>query len=102
MTLTRLQSLLLVGLLALTLGFPATRTEPARAQQQPRGQQPSPGATVGSLFATGSTWNFDGSITAGAGPWASLTVTNTTCSTPYQPGTAQAGAIIFTAQLTVT
>ena len=102
MLLARLRSPLLAALLMLTLVGRGAGAEPARAQQQPQGQQPSPGATVGSLFAAGSTWNFDGTITAGAGPWASVTVTNTNCSTPYRPGTAQAGAIIFTAQLTAT
>lgn len=64
--------------------------------------QPASGIPAGTLIVSGSTWNFDGDVTAGAGPWTQVTVTNTNCETPYRPGTAQAGAIILTAQLAPT
>lgn len=64
--------------------------------------QPLPGIPVGSLIVSAATWNFDGDVTAGTGPWSSVTVTNTNCEAPFRPGTAQAGAIIFTAQLAPT
>lgn len=87
-----------VLLLLLVTAAMSVQQRVARAQPAP---QPRSGTAVGSLKATGSTWNFDGDLTA-AGPWTFVTVTNTTCATPYRPGTAQAGAIIFTGQLTRT
>jgi LppP/LprE lipoprotein len=59
------------------------------------------GVSAGSLKVTGPTWNFDADLAAG-GPWTSVIVTNlSSCARPLPiPGTAQAGAIVFTAQLT--
>ena len=74
---------------------------PALAQQG-GAPQPQPGALVGSQRVTGPTFDFDGDIAADNFPFTLVTVTNTNCTTPYRPGTAQAGAIIFTAQLTAT
>ena len=55
---------------------------------------------VGRLGVTDSTWAFSGSVAdVSSDVWGSATVTNTSCSTPYRPGTAQAGAAIFTASL---
>jgi hypothetical protein len=91
----RLAALLLPLLAVLALGAPAPR--PAQAQ----GDAPLPpaGIPVGAQPVTGATWNFDGDVAAGVSPWAGVTVTNTNCAMPYRPGTAQAGAIIFTASL---
>ena len=61
---------------------------------------PQPGVEVGELQVTDSTWNFSSNLPDESGPWGSVTVTNTNCTTPYRPGTAQAGAVIFTAPLT--
>src|SRR5262249_9584827 len=55
--------------------------------------------TVGSQTVDSSFWNFDGDLAIDAGPWGEVTVTNTNCAVPFRPGTAQAGAIIFTAPL---
>ena len=60
---------------------------------------PQPGVLVGQVQVTGPTWNFSGNLPNASGPWGSVTVTNTNCTTPYRPGTAQAGAVIFTATL---
>jgi hypothetical protein len=54
------------------------------------------------LRVNGSTWNFDGSVPAGSGPWTSVSVTNSSCNRPSMPGTAQAGLIAFTAELAPT
>ena len=90
-------------LLAVALGSARLLRESAHAQPGSSGApQPQPGIDFGSQKATGPTWNFDGEVQAGTGPWAQVTVTNTNCDTPYRPGTAQAGAIIFTAQLALT
>ncbi len=95
---TRLLPLLLAALLA-----PLVLQLPAEAQPgPPSAAQPQPGIDFGSQRVTGATWTFDGNVQAGTGPWTMVTVTNTNCDTPYRPGTAQAGAIIFTAQLSVT
>ncbi|HET6315185.1 MAG TPA: hypothetical protein VFG86_01920, partial [Chloroflexota bacterium] len=70
---------------------------------QARAQGVPPGGTyLGELHVDGPTWNFDGDVPAGPGPFQTVTVTNTNCDVPYRPGTAQAGAIIFVAQLSVT
>ena len=61
---------------------------------------PLPGVFAGQLLVTGSSWSFSSNLPDLAGPWASVTVANTNCTTPYQPGTAQAGAVIFTGLLT--
>jgi hypothetical protein len=60
---------------------------------------PTPGITVGSQPVTGATWNLDSDVATADGPWDRVTITNTSCTTPYRPGSAQAGAIIFTALL---
>ena len=86
----------LAGLLALA---PAPA---ARAQGPTPPPAPPPGVEVGALPVAGETWNFDGDAAAGPGPWGSVTVTNTSCAAPYRPGTAQAGAVIFTASLQAT
>jgi hypothetical protein len=49
------------------------------------------------MVVTGPNWSFSSDLPDLAGPWGSVTVTNTNCTTPYIPGTAQAGAVIFTA-----
>ena len=61
---------------------------------------PQPGVEVGELQVTDSNWSFSSNLPNESGPWGSVTVTNTNCTTPYRPGTAQAGAVIFTAPLT--
>lgn len=90
-----------LGVLALTLSLGLTLARPGgvRAQQA---VQPQPGALVGSQRVTGATWDFDGDIEVDSFPLTLVTVTNTNCTTPYRPGTAQAGAIIFTAALSMT
>jgi hypothetical protein len=60
---------------------------------------PQPGVAVGQMLVSGTTWNFSSNLPDLGGPWGSVTVTNTNCTTPYRPGTAQAGAVIFTASL---
>jgi hypothetical protein len=60
---------------------------------------PQAGILVGQLQVTEPTWNFSNNLPDESGPWGSVTVTNTNCTTPYVPGTAQAGAVIFTATL---
>jgi LppP/LprE lipoprotein len=69
----------------------------ANAQSVP--QPPAPGFTVGTQMVESSTWNFEGDLDLDAGPWGNVTVTNTSCAMPYRPGTAQAGAILFSASL---
>jgi hypothetical protein len=54
---------------------------------------------VGQMQVTGPTWAFSSNLPDLSGPWGSATVTNTNCTTPYLPGTAQAGAVIFTSVL---
>jgi len=60
---------------------------------------PEPGVQVGQMMVTDTAWNFSGNLPDLGGPWGSATVTNTNCTTPYRPGTLQAGAVIFTASL---
>jgi hypothetical protein len=79
-----------VGWLAVALPASAQSDAPA----------PQPGVRVGQMTVTGPTWNFSSNLPNLAGPWGYVTVTNTNCVTPYRPGTAQAGAVIFTAVLT--
>jgi LppP/LprE lipoprotein len=83
-----------LGLVAMLLVAPAG---PVAAQ----GQAPPPavGFTVGTQTVDSPTWNFDGDLSISAGPWREVTVTNTNCTTPYSAGSAQAGAIVFTATL---
>ncbi len=59
------------------------------------------GVSAGSLKVTGATWNFDADVSSAGSPWTSVIVTNlSSCERPLPiPGTAQAGAIVFTAQL---
>jgi LppP/LprE lipoprotein len=85
----------LTTVLPLTTVLSLWPTALAHAQSQP----PVPGFTVGSQTVDGSSWNFDGDLAIDAGAWGEVTVTNTNCATPFRPGTAQAGAIIFTASL---
>ena len=61
---------------------------------------PQPGVLVGQMQVTGPGWNFSSNLPSESGPWGSVTVTNTNCTTPFLPGTAQAGAVIFTAPVT--
>jgi hypothetical protein len=60
---------------------------------------PQPGVFAGQMQVTGSSWTLSSDLPDLSGPWGSVTVTNTNCVTPYRPGTAQAGAVIFTATL---
>jgi hypothetical protein len=60
---------------------------------------PQAGVQVGQMQVTGPDWNFSSNLPNEGGPWGSVTVTNTNCTRPYLPGTAQAGAVIFTAPL---
>ena len=60
---------------------------------------PQPGVDAGQLRVTGPDGSFSANLSDLRGPWGSVTVTNTNCTTPYRPGTAQAGAVIFTAPL---
>src|SRR5215469_1374786 len=61
--------------------------------------RPEPGVLAGQMQVTGPQWSFSSDLPDLSGPWGSVTVTNTNCVTPYRPGTAQAGAVIFTATL---
>jgi hypothetical protein len=70
------------------------------AHAQTAALPPQPGVFVGQMEVTGPTWTFSSNLPDLSGPWGSATVTNTNCTTPYRPGTAQAGAVIFTAALT--
>ncbi|MGE3598841.1 MAG: hypothetical protein AB7N70_25170, partial [Dehalococcoidia bacterium] len=74
---------------------------PATALAQGPGFNPA-GVPVGVLPVSGSSWNFDATVPAGAGPWTSVSVTNGACNRPSMPGTAQAGLIIFNAPLEAT
>jgi hypothetical protein len=69
------------------------------AQAQTEAPPPQPGVYAGQLQVTGPTWSFSANLAGLSGPWGSATVTNTNCATPYLPGTAQAGAVIFTSTL---
>jgi hypothetical protein len=60
---------------------------------------PQAGVLVGQMEVTGPIWNFSSDLLNQSGPWGSITVTNTNCTIPYIPGTAQAGAVIFTSPL---
>jgi hypothetical protein len=82
-------ALLTAGVLA---GVP-----PAHAQSAT--VPPQPGIQVGQMAVTGPSWEFSSNLPNLSGPWGSVTVTNTNCTIPYRPGTAQAGAVIFTAAL---
>ncbi len=61
---------------------------------------PQAGVQAGQMGVSGTSWSFSGNVPNLGGPWGFVTVTNTNCTTPYRPGTAQAGAVIFTAALT--
>jgi hypothetical protein len=69
------------------------------AHAQTTALPPQPGVFVGQMEVTGPSWTFSSNLPDLSGPWGSATVTNTNCTTPYRPGTAQAGAVIFTAAL---
>jgi hypothetical protein len=60
---------------------------------------PQPGILAGEMQVTGPNWTLSSDLPDLSGPWSSVTVTNTNCVTPYRPGTAQAGAVIFTSSL---
>lgn len=72
---------------------------PAAYAQSNVAVPPQPGVLVGQAQVTGSSWSFSENLPNASGPWGAITVTNTNCTTPYRPGTAQAGAVIFTATL---
>jgi hypothetical protein len=72
---------------------------PVAHAQQTLSLPPQPGVLVGQAEVTGPSWTFSDNLAGASGPWSSVTVTNTNCSRPYLPGTAQAGAVIFTADL---
>src|SRR5690242_11330073 len=74
-----------------------TAASPALAQ--PAAPQPQPGVLVGQLQVTGASWSFSGSLPGLSGPFESATVTNTNCTRPLLPGSAQAGAVTFTTVL---
>jgi hypothetical protein len=80
-------ALFLVGLLV----------TPPMAHAQSIALPPQPGILAGQMVVTGPNWSFSSDLPDLAGSWGSVTVTNTNCTTPYVPGTAQAGAVIFTA-----
>jgi hypothetical protein len=61
---------------------------------------PQAGVQAGQMGVSGTSWSFSGNVPNLGGPWGFVTVTNTNCTSPYRPGTAQAGAVIFTASLT--
>jgi hypothetical protein len=69
------------------------------AHAQPLAIPPQPGVLAGQMQDTGPSWILSSDLPDLSGPWESVTVTNTNCVTPYRPGTAQAGAVIFTATL---
>jgi hypothetical protein len=85
-----LAGFVVAGLLAAT---------PLVASSQTAAIPPQPGVEVGQMPVTGASWSFSGNLPNLGGPWGSVTVTNTNCTTPYRPGTAQAGAALFTAEL---
>jgi hypothetical protein len=95
----RILALSLFTMLALAFAVLSGGSRPALAQGP--GFNPA-GVPVGVLPVKGSTWNFDGTVPAGVGPWTSVSVTNSSCNRPSMPGTAQAGLIMFTASLEVT
>src|SRR5215831_3505202 len=72
---------------------------PLAYAQQILALPPQPGVLVGQAEVTGPSWTFSDNLTGASGPWSSITVTNTNCTRPYLPGTAQAGTVIFTASL---
>jgi hypothetical protein len=61
---------------------------------------PRPGIQVGQMHVSGPNWSFSANVADLSGPWGAVTLTNTNCVTPYRAGSAQAGALIFTALLT--
>lgn len=67
------------------------------AHAQGAAPPPQPGILAGQMEVTGPSWSFSDNLPDLSGPWGSVTVTNTNCTVPYVPGTAQAGAVIFTA-----
>jgi hypothetical protein len=69
------------------------------ANAQSAARPPQAGVQVGQLAVTGSDWSFSQNLPSESGPWGSVTITNTNCTTPYRPGSAQAGAVVFTAPL---
>jgi hypothetical protein len=84
--------------LAAVLATGLLAAAPAAAAQS-TAAAPQPGVRVGQLAVSGATWDFSGDLANEGGPWGSVTITNTNCTSPYRPGTAQAGAVIFTAPL---
>jgi hypothetical protein len=72
---------------------------PGASAQQTLAVPPQPGILVGQAQVTGPSWTLSDNLPNASGPWGSVTVTNTNCTRPYLPGTAQAGAVIFTATL---
>jgi len=78
----------------LVVGLPGAATS---ALAQSTAIPPQSGVEVGQATVNGPNWTFSGDLADAGGPWGSVTVTNTNCTTPYRPGTAQAGAVIFTA-----
>jgi hypothetical protein len=89
----------MAGVVSVVVGTALVLLADCPATAQPGPATAPAGVPVGSLRVTGSSWNFDGSVPAGVGPWQSVTVTNTACDRPSMPGTAQAGLIMFTADL---
>src|ERR1043166_9734706 len=87
------------ALVAALFGAGLLATAPM-AHAQTAAPPPQPGVLVGQMQVTGPAWTFSSNLPDLSGPWASATVTNTNCTTPYLPGTAQAGAVIFTTSLT--
>lgn len=83
-------------LAALMVAFVAMAPE---ARAQTGAPQPLPGVVAGQLEVTGASWSFSTDLPGLSGPFGSATVTNTSCATPNLPGTAQAGAVIFTSTL---
>ncbi|MBV9898114.1 MAG: hypothetical protein JO020_28495 [Chloroflexi bacterium] len=80
-----------------TVGMLAAAT---MAHAQANTIPPQPGVLAGQMQVTGPSWTLSSDLPDLSGPWGSVTVTDTNCVTPYRPGTAQAGAVIFTAALT--
>jgi hypothetical protein len=72
---------------------------PLVASSQTAAIPPQAGVEVGRMPVSGASWRFSSNLPNLGGPWGSVTVTNTNCTTPYKPGTAQAGAVLFTATL---
>jgi|GEM_PF-2688108 len=97
MVLSKLGLAGLMGALLIALVSNAHRFEQASAQTPPPRLN---AVSAGARPVAGPTWNFDSDVAVGAGPWTSLIVTNLSCANPLPiPGTAQAGAIVFSAQL---